>query len=72
MRTTQASAPAHENAPPTPWRKRLTSSTTTSWPSANPMPVRLISDNPVSMVGRGPTRAASMPPGIDAISVPAA
>ena len=66
------SAPAHEQAPPTPWTNRAASSSTTSFAVAKTIPDAESRPSPVKTVGRTPTRDASNPAGMLAVNVPAA
>ena len=66
----QPIAPAHDAAPPTPWTKRATSSSTMLPANATAMLERTISASPASTVGRTPTRAAIQPPGRPPTNVP--
>ena len=66
----QAIAPAHEAAPPTPWTKRAASSTTMLLANAKTMLASTISARPANTVGRTPTRAAMKPPGSPPTKVP--
>ena len=68
--TIQASPPAHEKAPPTPSTSRARSSSTTLSNSPKASVEAASSASPVHTVKRGPARAASTPPGIDASSMP--
>ena len=72
LRISQASAPAHEAAPPTPSTKRAMSSKTMSCAKAKAILEADISPSPSKTVRRTPNRAASQPPGKAAIKVPAA
>ena len=65
------SAPAHEAAPPMPWTKRATSSTTMSSAKAKATLDTTSRPSPSSTVGRTPTRAAIQPPGSAPTNVPA-
>jgi hypothetical protein len=69
--TSHASAPVHENALDTPWRKRARSSDQTESAKPNATVVTARSERPTSTVGLTPTRAANMPLGIPAASAPA-
>ena len=69
--TSHASAPVHEKALDTPWRKRARSSAQTESAKPNATVVTASSERPTSTVGLTPTRAASMPLGIPATSAPA-
>jgi hypothetical protein len=69
---TQAMPPAHEHAPPTPCRKRATSSTTIEEPKAKANPLTDMSPSPARTVVFTPARAASQPPGSAPTRVPAA
>jgi hypothetical protein len=66
----QAIAPAQDAAPPTPWTKRATSSTTMLLANANTTLASTISARPAKTVGRTPTRAAMKPPGRPPTKVP--
>ena len=55
---TQASAPAHDAAPPMPWTKRAASSTAIESAKAKATLDTLISPSPSSTVARTPARAA--------------
>ena len=55
---TQAMAPAHDAAPPTPWAKRAMSSTRIESPKAKATLETLIRPSPSSTVARTPARAA--------------
>ena len=66
----QAIAPAHDAAPPTPWTNRARSSTRIEPANATAMLDTTISASPSSTVGFTPTRAARMPPGSPPTNVP--
>ncbi len=67
----QPTAPAHDAAPPTPWTKRATSSTTMLCAKANASEETTSVVSPSRTVGRTPIRDASQPPGSAARNVPA-
>ena len=70
--TTHASAPAHENALPTPWANRAAPSAVTSLARPKPRLAAAVRATPTRTAGRGPKREAASPPGTDAASTPAA
>ena len=69
--TSQPTAPAHDAAPPSPWTKRATSSTTMLFAKANASEDAISVVRPSTTVGRTPMRAVSQPPGSAPRNVPA-
>ena len=59
------------HAPPSPWMKRDTSSTTMSFANPNTTLVTAMIASPSSIVGRVPARAASQPAGSEPSTEPA-
>ncbi len=70
--TSHARLAAHEQAPPTPWKKRATSRTTTFSATPKMTLVTARRPSPVSSARLTPKRTASQPPGSAPARVPAA
>ncbi len=69
--TSQASAPAQENALPNPWTSRATESIKSLLANAKPRVATTVTVIPESTASFGPKRDAASPPGIAAASTPA-